>query len=108
MIRGSTLAILVATTFSFFAMPEDANAQQAYGRVWGGNYRTQDWNRYYHYPYVYYPQNFWADEYYRSSDDMYFRYPAEMRIPVYNKQWHNPYPEGRKYHAGHHFILDTF
>ena len=45
-----------------------------------------------------------------------------MRIPVYNKQWHNYYPVGRsfqngrmfhrhtrlKYHRGHHFMLDVF
>jgi len=108
MIRGSVLTILLATGFMLFANPDEASAQRAYGRAWGNTYRTQDWERYYHYPYVYYPQNFWADEYFRSSDNMYYRYPPEMRIPVYNRQWHNPYPEGRKYHAGHHFILDTF
>ena len=31
-----------------------------------------------------------------------------MRIPVYNKKWHNEYPEARKYHWGHHFNLDVF
>ncbi|MGW8257920.1 MAG: hypothetical protein ACWGMZ_10580, partial [Thermoguttaceae bacterium] len=94
------------------------------------SYGTQDWNRLYHYPYVYYPQNFWGTDYYRSSDDMYFRYPPEMRIPVYNKQWENYYPQhqkdaafsdnilfpfccsprhtGARYHKGHHFILDVF
>jgi hypothetical protein len=85
-----------------------AYGQQAFGRQWGGSYSTQDWNRLYHYPYVYYPQNFWSSEYYQSSNDLYHRYPPEMRVPVYNKQWMNMYPEGRLYHAGHHFILDTF
>ncbi len=108
MTRGSLLALMIATSVALFALPEEASAQRAYGRGWGHTYRTQDWERYYHYPYVYYPHNFWSNEYYRSSDNMYFRYPQEMRIPVYNRQWHNPYPEGRKYHAGHHFILDTF
>ena len=60
----------------------------------------------YHYPYVYYPQNFWSSEYYQSSDDLYHRYPPEMQVPVYNKRWHNMYPEGALYHSGHHFILD--
>jgi len=27
---------------------------------------------------------------------------------VYNKQWHNMYPEGQLYHWGHHFVLDQF
>jgi hypothetical protein len=85
-----------------------AQAQQAYGRSWGHGYKTQDWERFYHYPYVYYPQNFWGNEYYRSTDSLYYRYPPEMRIPVYNRQWHNEYPESRLYHRGAHFILDTF
>ena len=70
--------------------------------------QSPDWNRFYHYPYVYYPQNFWGSEYYRSSDNLYFRYPPELRIPVYNTSWHNYYPSGRPYHSGHHFILDVF
>jgi hypothetical protein len=97
----------------------------AYGRQWVHTYGTQDWERFYHYPYVFYPQNFWGNEYYRSAEHLYYRYPPEMRIPVYNKQWHNYYPEaaswdrymnhqyrfvptGGRYHMGHHFILDTF
>ncbi|WP_233148625.1 calmodulin-binding protein [Rhodopirellula sp. MGV] len=82
--------------------------QRAYGQAWGGSTSTQDWNRFYHYPYVYYPQNFWGQEYYKSADSMYYRYPPEMRIPVYNKKWHNYYPSSRRYHSGHHFILDVF
>ncbi len=105
--------------------PLPAGAGTAFGRQWSHTYGTQDWERFYHYPYVYYPQNFWGSEYYRSSENLYYRYPPEMRIPVYNKQWHNYYPEaaewnkymnhrhkgpptGGRYHSGHHFILDTF
>lgn len=83
-------------------------ADQAYGRVWGGSYQTRDWERFYHYPYVYYPQNFWGNEYYRSAESLYYRYPPEMRVPVYNNRWHNYYPEGRRYHFGHHFLTDVF
>lgn len=69
----------------------------------------KDWERFYHYPYIYYPQNFWGPEYYRSANNLYFRYPPEMRIPVYNTTgWHNYYPSDREYHRGHHFILDVF
>lgn len=104
------LAIIAfSAAMLFAALPADsADAQQAYGRAWGHTYTTQDWNRFYHYPYVYYPQNFWGSEYYRSADSLYHRYPPEMRIPVYNKRWHNYYPSPRKYHSGHHFILDVF
>ncbi len=87
---------------------QQAYGQQAFGRQWGGSYSTRDWERLYHYPYVYYPQNFYSSEYYKSSDNLYHRYPQEMRVPVYNKQWMNYFPEGRLYHWGHHFILDQF
>ena len=84
----------------------DIGAREAVGAA--GEGQPANWQRFYYYPYVYYPQNFWGSEYYRSADSMYHRYPAEMRIPVYNKSWHNYYPEGRRYHWGHHFILDVF
>ncbi len=65
-----------------------------------------DWGRFYYYPYVYYPHNY--QRYPESYDDLYYRYPAERRIPVYNADWHNFYPSKRPYHSGHHFILDIF
>ncbi len=108
MIRRIVLALACAAVLSVLSAREAQAQQQAFGQKWGGSYSTQDWNRLYHYPYVYYPQNFWASEYYQSSNDLYYRYPPEMRIPVYNKQWMNMYPEGRLYHMGSHFILDTF
>lgn len=101
-------AVLAASLGSSLMSTTPVQAEQAYGRVWGNSYNTRDWERFYHYPYVYYPQNFWGNDYYRSSEDLYYRYPPEMRIPVYNRKWHNEYPEPRRYHWGHHFILDTF
>ena len=101
-------AVLLAACAVVLATSSTASAQQAYGRQWGASYNTQDWERLYHYPYVYYPQNFWGQEYFRSSDSLYHRYPPEMRIPVYNKKWHNFYPSNRRYHTGHHFMLDVF
>jgi len=109
MIRRTVLIVFVAAAVLVLSDASTASAQQqAFDRQWGRSYATQDWNRFYHYPYVYYPQNYRSEDYYKSSDSLYYRYPSEMRIPVYNKQWHNYYPEGRKYHRGHHFILDTF
>lgn len=107
MTRFAMLLVVCAAGATTLA-PSSATAQQAFGRQWGSSYNTQDWERFYHYPYVFYPQNFWGADYYRSSDNLYYRYPPEMRVPVYNKQWHNYYPAGQKYHSGHHFILDTF
>jgi hypothetical protein len=107
MIRRLMFAACAAALWSLVPV-EECQAQQAYGRQWGRTYNTQDWNRFYHYPFVYYPQNFWSADYYRSSEDLYYRYPQEMRVPVYNNSWHNYYPEPRKYHRGHHFLTDTF
>ncbi|MCA9115205.1 MAG: hypothetical protein KDA79_08960 [Planctomycetaceae bacterium] len=70
-----------------------------------GEGQPSDWQRYYYYPYVYYPHNFQPQTTY---DNMYHRYPADRRIPVYNKDWHNFYPSPRPYHKGNHFILDVF
>ncbi|MGB7326577.1 MAG: calmodulin-binding protein [Rubripirellula sp.] len=103
------LLIAAALLCGIVATADNALAdQRAYGQHWGGQADTRDWNRFYHYPYVYYPQNFYGQEYFRSSDDMYHRYPQEMRIPVYNKKWHNAYPSNRRFHSGHQFILDVF
>lgn len=108
MLRSYLFAACLGIGLGAFGQADRAQAQQAYGQNWAGTYTTQDWNRFYHYPYVYYPQNFWGNEYYRSADSLYHRYPPEMRIPVYNRRWHNYYPNRRKYHNGHHFNLDVF
>jgi hypothetical protein len=108
MLRRITLALACAGAMVAVSSADTASAQQAYGRQWGRTYNTQDWQRFYHYPYVYYPQNFWSRDYYRSSESLYYRYPQEMRIPVYNKAWQNYYPQQRRYHSGHHFELDVF
>jgi len=108
MIRRIYFALAAAALLAALSAADDAQAQQAYGRAWGHTYTTLDWDRFYHYPYVYYPQNFWGNEYYRSADSLYYRYPPEMRIPVYNRHWFNHYPTPRPYHRGHHFVLDIF
>jgi len=67
--------------------------------------QPSDWQRFYYYPYIYYPQNFQRPQQY---DHMYYRYEPSMRIPVYNRSWYNFYPSEKPYHSGHHFILDIF
>ena len=109
MVRARLMILLGAVLLAGTVYVSEARCQQqAFERDWGRTYSTQDWNRFYHYPYVFYPQNFWGSDYYRSSDDMYHRYPPEMQIPVYNRQWYNEYPTPRRYHKGHEFILDVF
>ena len=80
----------------------------AFGQTWGGAASSRDCSRFYHYPYVFYPQNFQGDDFYKSSDSMYYRYRPEVQIPVYNRHWHNYYPSNRRYHSGHHFLTDVF
>ena len=109
MVRRSLLVMVCAMLLSGSMMTTTGDAdERAYGRSWGNAYSNQNWQRFYHYPYVYYPRNYWGQEYYQSGQNMYHRYPPEMRIPVYNKSWHNYYPGARRYHSGHHFILDVF
>ncbi len=108
MIRRFFLASLLAVAACSMFSTTSVAQERAYGRAWGRGYTQRDWERFYHYPYVFYPHNFWGSEYYRSSEDMYHRYPPEMRVPVYNNRWHNFYPQGQRYHWGNHFILDVF
>ena len=105
MIRRMMLALCCAAGVSAATAATEARAQQAFGRQWGHSYNTQDWQRFYHYPYVYYPHNYSAPIQY---DNLYYRYPQERQIPVYNTGWHNFYPSPHPYYRGHHFILDVF
>lgn len=65
-----------------------------------------DWQRFYYYPYVYYPHNFQPQP--QSQDHMYYRYTNQQRIPVYNADWYNFYPTKKPYHSGNHFTMDVF
>lgn len=102
---GQNYAATPTTYSGGYAQPPRA---MAYGQTWGGAASSRDCSRFYHYPYVFYPQNFQGEDFYKSSDSLYYRYRPEMQIPVYNKHWHNYYPSNRRYHWGHHFQLDVF
>jgi hypothetical protein len=67
--------------------------------------QPSDWQRFYYYPYVYYPSNFQKPV---QFDHMYYRYPPARQIPVYNTAWHNFYPEPHPWHQGAAFMLDVF
>ena len=92
--RIAALALAVAAVWVGSATPSVAAVGQ-----------PTDWGRFYHYPYVYYPNNFQPRVEY---DSLYYKYPQERRIPVYRADWHNFYPNNRPYHSGHHFLLDVF
>ncbi|MGL6194764.1 MAG: calmodulin-binding protein [Thermoguttaceae bacterium] len=107
MIRKSLILLFVAAAIYVSFSTSQVSAQQPLGVPWGGT-QVEDWNRYYHYPYQYYPQNFQSQQYYKGSSIPTQRYPAEMQVPpYYDKNWQNYYPVPRKYHFGHHFKLDV-
>jgi hypothetical protein len=110
MIRKALLVVALAlvASISTASVTHAQQSQQAYGRTWGGAASNRDYARFNHYPYVYYPQNFYGADYYKSSDSLYHRYAPEVQIPVYNRHWYNEYPTNRRYHWGHHYILDVF
>ncbi|MFM7159912.1 MAG: hypothetical protein ACKOGA_19475 [Planctomycetaceae bacterium] len=64
-----------------------------------------DWGRFYYYPYVYYPHNFRAPVQY---NNLYYRYPQERQIPVFNSNWHNFYLMPKPWYKGHNDVLDVF
>lgn len=88
------LTVLVAATLGTGSSAHAAGIGQPY-----------DWGRFYYYPYVYYPHNYSAPV---QFDNLYYRYPQERQIPVYNAHWNNFYPNPHPYYRGHHFILDVF
>jgi hypothetical protein len=94
---GTGLLICAAIAAASALEPGEARA--------AGRGQPTDWQRFYNYPYIYYPHNF---EQLQSYDSLYYRYPPNRRIPVYNKDWYNAYPSPRPYYRGHHFYLDVF
>ncbi len=93
---GTVILVLAAATALC-----DLSSRPALG---AGRGQPTDWNRFYYYPYLYYPHNFQLPQQY---DSLYYRYPPSRRIPVYRKDWYNEYPSERPYHHGHAFILDV-
>ena len=100
MTRRLVLSSLFLLMAAMVALDSSAKTAEAAERG-----QPSDMQRFYHYPYVYYPQTY---ERPRQYNNMYHRYPQSMRIPVYNKNWYNFYPTARPYHSGHHYILDVF
>ena len=95
LVRSVAFLSLLAATWTL----SSSTAQAA------GVGQPYDWGRFYYYPYVYYPHNFYSPVQY---DNLYYRYPQERQIPVYNQHWNNFYPSPHPYYRGHHFILDVF
>jgi hypothetical protein len=98
-IRATLGLLLVGTVMTFMVTVVPTSAQAA------NEGQPTDWQRFYYYPYVYYPHNFQKPV---QFDHMYYRYPPQRQIPVYNTSWHNFYPEPHPWHKGFAFELDVF
>lgn len=108
MFRFTLITLFSATALYVALSAAPAAAQTGYPIPPSRTYTIDDWQRHYHYPYRYFPQNYQSQEYYKASADPTHRYPPEMRVPrYYDKSWQNYYPVPRKYHFGHHFKLDV-
>ena len=101
MARYAILVSLVVAAVVMLLPTGAASEAQAAGQG-----QPTDWERFYYYPYVYYPHNFQRPQ--GSFDHLYYRYSPNQRIPVYNKNWYNFYPTERPYYKGKHFIMDVF
>jgi hypothetical protein len=100
MVRRTILGTLLFLSILTTVIVGNSSATQA-----AGIGQPYDWGRFYYYPHVYYPHNYSAAVQY---DNLYYRYPQERQIPVYNTGWNNFYPSPHPYYRGHHFNLDVF
>jgi hypothetical protein len=115
MFRSISLAVLCSLGLLWFsgsasaqqAFSHQASGHQAFQQQWATSH-TQNWQRFYYYPFVLYPHNFHSPDFYQSRPNLYHRYPAEMRVPAYNRSWINFFPQQRRFHSGNHFRLDIF
>ena len=101
MLRRIFTTVCVLLAFALATHAGSRSTAEAAGRG-----QPTDWNRFYYYPYLYYPHNFQRPQ--GSNDSLYYRYGPDQRIPVYNKNWYNFYPTEQPYYRGHHFTLDVF
>jgi len=108
MFPRTLLALLALAVLAVALAPTQALAQHPGARPIARTTNFQEWNQFYHYPFVYYPQNFWSPQYFRSGPSLFNRYPPEMRVPAFNRNWQNFYPAPRRFHQGFHYNLDIF
>ena len=92
------VAVVVMLGVAAFWSPRQLDA--------AGKGQPTDWNRFFYYPYVYYPHNFRQQR--GSYDHLYYRYAPNQRVPVYNRNWYNFYPTEKPWYKGHHFKLAVF
>ena len=71
-----------------------------------------DPNRFYHYPYYFFPHNYWpgmSPDWPEAPGAPYRPYPAYMAYPPYREpHWRYEWWEPQHYYRGSHFWLDVF
>ena len=69
-------------------------------------------NRYYYYPFTWYPWNYWPTQgpkWPEPPGAPYRRPPAYMAYPPFKEpHWRYEWYQGQEYHRGFHFWLDQF
>ena len=76
MIRRLFAVAICVCAFAVIGQSTAQAQQPAYGASWGQQ-GSRNMDRFYHYPYVTYPQNYWGNEYFRSADSLYHRLPPQ-------------------------------
>jgi hypothetical protein len=70
------------------------------------------WNRFFHYPYYYFPHNYWPNMGPKWPEPVgapYMRPPAYMAYPPFKEiNWRYHLWEQHRYYRGFHFWLDQF
>jgi len=72
--------------------------------------QAHDPMRLYHWPFTYYPQTYWPNQYKWPDPRMSFQPPPPyMAYPLKRDNWYRyEILENRRYHRGFHFFLDQF
>jgi hypothetical protein len=101
-------ALTVAGMLGFAA--DAAQAQQHYQHYhYPSSYQL---NRWYYYPYTYFPHNYWpvqGPRYPEAPGMPYMRPPAYMAYPPFREQnWRHELWMPQRYYRGQHFWLDQF
>ena len=69
-------------------------------------------SRFYHYPYHYFPHNYWpavGPRWPEAPNQPYMRPPAYQAYPAFREpNWRYELWSPQRYHRGHHFWLDQF
>src|SRR5262245_37654343 len=75
-----------------------------------GTTKADDINRLYHYPYYYFPHNYWPNYQRWPVPGRHFQpSPAWMSYPAYlDVNFTYPLFESKRYYRGNHFFLDQF